>query len=354
MRVTIVRPGELGPAELKLWRGMLHGSEVLRNPFLAPEFTLAVGAARATARVAVLEEGAEIVGFLPHERRGRFLGTAIGAGISDCQALIHVPGLQWDPVELVRACGLPCWEYDHLIADQTAFGPHHLLQVGSPAMDLADGYDAYLAARARETGALKSLGRKLRKLEREVGELRFEYESTDPEVLRVLMGWKSDQYRRTQAPDRFDTPWISQVVTELLSARSAECTGTMSVLYAGGSPMAIHFGLRSEDVLAYWFPAYDPEYSRYSAGLGLLLRMAEAAAAQGVKLVDLGKGQTRYKDEFKTRELPIAEGRVSVSPAATAVRRTRSAIHSGVRHLPLRRPLRHARALAWSVRRRLR
>jgi CelD/BcsL family acetyltransferase involved in cellulose biosynthesis len=355
MEVSVVRPGELGPAELKLWRGMLHGSEALRNPFLAPEFALAVGGARQTARVAVLEEGNEIVGFLPHERRGRFLGTVIGAGISDCQALVHAPGLRWDPVELVRACGLPCWEYDHLVLDQSAFAPFHLLTVGSPVMDLAGGYEGYLAARARETSALKALGRKLRKLEREVGELRFEYESADPALLRLMMDWKSAQYRRTRVHDRFGTPWITRVVTELLTARAPECTGTMSVLYAGDRPVAIHFGLRSEDVLSYWFPAYDPdpELGRYSAGLGLLLRMAEAAAAQGVKLLDLGRGQQRYKDEFASRELPIAEGRVGVSPAAVAVRRTRAAIHSGIYQIRLRRPLRHVRALGRFVRSRL-
>lgn len=353
MKVTVVRPAELGPAELGRWRSLARESEPLRNPFLAPEFSLAVGAARDTARVAVLEDGSGIAGFFPHERRGRFLGTAIGAGISDCQAVVHRPGLHWQAVELVRACRLPVWEFDHLVATQPAFAPYHAQVAGSPVMDLAGGFPAYVAARSRENGAIRSLERKARKLAREVGELRFEYEVADPGLLRTLMHWKSDQYRRTRARDQFASRWVTQVVTDLLATRAPSCTGTLSVLYAGDRPVAAHFGLRSEHVLSYWFPAYDPELGRYSTGLLLLLRMAEQAAAQGVGLVDLGRGQQRYKDELKTRELPVAQGRVGVSRAAVAVRGTRAALHTGASRVLAHRSLGGIRELAKLVRNRL-
>jgi CelD/BcsL family acetyltransferase involved in cellulose biosynthesis len=353
MKVTVVRPGELGTPELELWREMARGSAALRNPFLSPEFTLAVGNARPAARVGVLEESSRIVGFFPHERRGRLLGTAVGAGISDCQALVHLPGLVWDAKELVRACGLPVWEFDHLIASQPAFAPHHTARHGSPVLDLSRGFPAYVQARSRETNAITSLGRKVRKLAREVGELRFDFQSTDPAALRTLMDWKSDQYRRTRARDNFDTPWITQVVTELLGTQAAGCTGTLSVLHAGDRPIAAHFGIRSEDVLSYWFPSYDPAFGRYSTGIILLLRLAEAAADQGVTSVDLGRGQQRYKDELKSRELVVAEGRVGASGPAVAVRRTRAAVRSGASRALSGAALRPARDLAKLVRNRL-
>lgn len=47
------------------------------------------------------------------------------------------------------------------------------------------------------------------------------------------------------------------------------------MLYASDVPIAAHFGLRGGDILAHWFPAYDVEFSRYSAGLIMHLRMAE-------------------------------------------------------------------------------
>ena len=45
-------------------------SESLANPFLSPEFTIAVGRVRPAARVAVLTEGPDTTGFFPFERRG--------------------------------------------------------------------------------------------------------------------------------------------------------------------------------------------------------------------------------------------------------------------------------------------
>jgi CelD/BcsL family acetyltransferase involved in cellulose biosynthesis len=347
MKVTVVRPRELGRSERYLWQQLLRDSDTAGgNPFLSPEFAEAVDRAREGARVAVLQDTTGTVGFFPHERRGRLLGTAIGAGISDCQGLVHAPGLWWDARALVRGCGLPVWEFDHLVAAQEPFAPYHSAVAGSPVMDFGDGFEAYLRARSRDTSALKTAQRKLRKLEREVGELEFEFDCPDPAVLRTLMTWKSEQYRRTGARDTFATGWVTRVVTELLCSREPGCTGTLSVLRAGGRPVAAHFGLRSQRVLSYWFPAYDPDLARYSAGLGLLLRMAEESAGRGIRQIDLGRGQQRYKDEFATGELRIAKGRVGVSRPVTAARRTRAALHSGVSWTLDRRALRPVKHLA--------
>jgi CelD/BcsL family acetyltransferase involved in cellulose biosynthesis len=351
VRVTLVKPADLGDPELARWRQMQHADPTLANPFLSPEFTLAVGRAREAVRVGVVEDGSGIVAFFPHERRGPFVATAVGAGISDCQALVHAPGFEWDAKELVRGCGLPVFEFDHMIAGQDGFARYHSLRIASPAMDLSGGFAAYVDDRLRVTkGIIRDTQRKMRKLERELGPLKYEYEVTDAESLDLLMGWKSAQYRRTRVPDRFATPWIVQVVTDLLATRTDGCTGTLSVLRAGDQPVAAHFGIRSGSVLSYWFPAYDPEFGRYSPGVGLLLRMAESAAEHGADHVDLGRGQTRYKDELKNRELLIAEGRVGVSWPATAVQRTRGALDTGVRRIRRRRPLRHVRRLVAAVR----
>ncbi|MFJ8075193.1 GNAT family N-acetyltransferase [Streptomyces sp. NPDC096176] len=131
------------------------------------------------------------------------------------------------------------------------------------------------------------------------------------------IGWKSAQYRRTGRRDRFAQRWISALVRRLHESRADGCSGVLSVLYAGRRPVAAHFGSRSRTVLSCWFPAYETEFATYSPGLVLHLRMAEAAAREGIGMVDLGRGDAEYKDALKTGELRVHEG-AALRPGARA------------------------------------
>src|SRR6201986_2613753 len=114
MRVSVARPGELSHEDIASWRAMQSGTPSLANPFLPPEFTIAVGEFRPSARVAILSQGSEIVGFFPFERGSHGAGLPIASGLTDCQGVIHAPGVEWDARELVRGCRLPMWRFDHL------------------------------------------------------------------------------------------------------------------------------------------------------------------------------------------------------------------------------------------------
>lgn len=164
------------------------------------------------------------------------------------------------------------------------------------------------------------------------------HDERDPEALRTLMDWKSAQYRRTGRSDRFAHPWITHLVQQLFHTRSEQFAGILSVLYADGRPVAGHFGLRSGRVLACWFPAYDPAFSKYSPGLILHLRMAEAAAADGIAYLDLGRGQKEYKDSLKTRELAVSEGWVTRRHPIAIGHRARRAPVRALRNAVLARP----------------
>jgi CelD/BcsL family acetyltransferase involved in cellulose biosynthesis len=321
VRISVARPGDLGTAELDRWADLQRRDPSLANPFLSAPFALATARARGGCQVAILEDGPGERGFLPYERSRIGVGRAIGSGISDCQGLVHSPGLDWDAAELLHACGLGVWEFDHLLASQAPFKPHHEVAARSPVLDLSQGWKHYLEERRPSTTKLvKSTLYKQRKLGREVGEVRFEYESADRAALRALMAWKSSQYRRTGRYDRFARPWIVRLVDELYETGGPDFAGVLSVLYAGDRPVAAHFGIRSASVLSWWFPAYDVEFSRYSPGLILLLRLAESAAAAGIGQLDLGKGHEDYKESFKSGDLAIAEGWVQRPSPAAALR----------------------------------
>lgn len=287
-------------------------SESLANPFLSPEFTIAAGRVRPAARVAVLTEGPDTTGFFPFERRRLGGGVPIAAGLTDCQGLIHAPGTEWQPRILLRACGLSAWQFDHLVAGQGPFERYQMALAPSPVIDLAHGFDAYLAnLKTSSPRFCKDMRRKSNKLEREVGEIRFVADSRDVRDLRTLMSWKSDQYRRTGRSDRFSQPWIVELLEVLLATRTDHFSTVLSVMHAREIPVAAHLNLRSGRVLAGWFPAYDTRFRRYSPGLNLRFRETEAAAAAGVHQIDMGKGFKDYKETLKSHDIFVAEGIVT-------------------------------------------
>lgn len=343
MRVSVVRPGELGPDDIASWRAMQASTPSLGSPFLSPEFTIAVGEFRPGARVAVLSEGPDVVGYFPFERGRLGAGMPIATGLTDCQGLIHAPGVQCDARELVRACQLTMWRFDHLEASQRAFEPYRTGISRSPVIDLSNGFDAYyekLGAQAPQFR--KNTERKARKLEREIGELRFVADSDDTSALRTLLAWKSAQYRRTGQFDIFAWSWVTGLIETLFSTRGGYFSGLLSVLYAADVPVAAHFGLRGGDILAHWFPAYDVELSRYSAGLIMHLRMAEFTPAAGVRVIDMGTGLQRYKDELKNGDLFVGVGIVTTGSLRGAALATAPRVRATARRRAIATVRRHA------------
>lgn len=317
--VDVTRPSELGEAELRAWRALQRSDRALANPFLAPEFAVAVDHARPGARVAVRRRGTAD-GFFAYEL-GRFgLARRIGSRVADMQAVVVPAGDPWDMRELLAAARLRAVRLENMPADRLPAAAAWVLTYPSPVIDLAGGYEAYVASRREVSRSMMSTAmRKKRKLEREVGPVRFEFDSRDHAALRTVMRWKSAQYAQLDEWDRFAAPDVVALVDELFAGRAPGCAGTFSVLYAGDEIAAAHFGLRSEDVLCSWFPSYNPDLGRYSPGLLLHLMMAEGAAARGMSAFDLGRGEHGYKDLLKTHELVLARGAVfRTTPAGLA------------------------------------
>ncbi|MER7400419.1 GNAT family N-acetyltransferase [Streptomyces sp. NPDC000151] len=344
MDISVYRPGELSGADRAAWTAVqsqahLLGAPVLGNPFLAPEFALAVGRCRRGVRVAVIREDGEPAAFLPFQRSALGVGRAIGLGVSDAQGLVHRPGFQWEARELLHACGLAVLEFDHLVEGQKPFEAQPLQPFPSPVIDVDQGFETYMARLRKQSPKFtRTTLAKERKLGRDVGEVRYVHDERDPAVLRRLIDWKSAQYRRTGRSDRFARPWITHLVEQLFHTRTDSFAGVLSVLYAGERPVAAHFGLRSERVLACWFPAYDPEFAKFSPGLILHLRMAEGAAADSMAYLDLGRGEKEYKDSFKTREIQVSEGWVTRRHPVALGHRARRAPVKALRNTVVTRP----------------
>lgn len=343
VRVSVIRPGELGPAEIAAWRSMQQDTPSLANPFLSPEFVIAAGRFRRGARVAVLTEGQSITGFFPFERRRLSVGVPVCGWVTPCQGLIHEPGAEWDPQELLRGCRLAAWQFDNLLTDQRPFQPYHAVMVPSPVIDLTDGFDAYYAkVCVKSPRFCKELARRARKLGRELGELRIVADSRDTSVLRTLMAWKSGQYRQTSHVDRFEQPWLVGLLETLLATRSAHVSGLLSVLYAGDEPVAAQFGLRTRSLFVGWFTAYDTRLGKYSPGLIHLKQLAEELAAADIRVIDMGGGaKNYYKETLKSSDTFVAQGIVTSLSVLGTAHRVRSSLTWSARRTIRQRPSLH-------------
>jgi CelD/BcsL family acetyltransferase involved in cellulose biosynthesis len=324
MKVALLRANELGDEQLRQWETLQDLNPALSSPYFSWQFTAAVAAVRRDVQIAVMEDENRIVGFFPFQRTSMGMGRPVGGALSDFQAVIAAPKTQWDPQELIRKCRLSLWDFDHLLAAQTPFASYHRKTEASPYMDLSNGYENYFRAR-REDGSeqIKKAGNLRRKLEREIGPLEFAAHSIDEATFQLLLKWKSQQYITSATTDIFTYEWTVALLRRLLEIQTADFAGMLSVLSVNGKIIAAHFGMRSKQTWHYWFPSYDHEFAKFSPGLLLLLKMAEAAPAMGIKRIDLGKGESQYKNRLASGETAIAEGSVVVKNWASMWRKVR-------------------------------
>jgi CelD/BcsL family acetyltransferase involved in cellulose biosynthesis len=328
MRVEVVRALELGPAELGRWSKLQQAADVYRSPFFCPAFTLAVARVR-DVHVGVIEDANAPAGFFPFEVVLPRHGRPVGRPFSDYHGVVLGEDVELEPRELMRACRLATWCFDHLPAALAAFQPYVLGQGRSPRIDLEQGSEA-------ASSEIRAAARKARKLGREIGPLRFVASTEEAELFDLLVAWKRRQYAHTGVRDV-----LADDRSRALLRHALESQGMLSVLYAGDQVAGIHLGLRAGGVWHSWFPAYNPALHRYSPGLVLMLELVKAAPALGIAEIDLGKGEARYKQALANGAVTLCEGRVGAHPLAGRVQASaRRMVRSAGVHRAVRRALR--------------
>jgi CelD/BcsL family acetyltransferase involved in cellulose biosynthesis len=357
MNITLHRPDELTADIIAAWERLQQSHPAYRSPYFHPQFTQCVAAVRDDVEVAVLGDGTETQGVFPFQRGpGRGEGRPVGGRMSDFHGVLLAPGTNVSLDALMTGCRLRSFAFDHLIVANQPFETAGWTTAASPFLDFTNGFDAYRAERNKSgTEEIKQTERKLRKFEREVGPLRFEFHTEDRAVFETLLAWKSQQYRDTGLTDVFFFPWTVRLLEQILQRQGDEFGGILSSLHAGDRLVAMHYGMRCRDVLHSWFPAYDRDFYKYSPGMLLLYKLAEACPARGITRLDLGKGTEQYKVNLASGTDLVAEGSVDRSVVSRTVRRfwngARSLVKSSPRlraaiETPLRlvRPLREKKA----------
>lgn len=337
--IDVLPARDLTSGQLARWDEIQTANCALASPYFCREFTQLTAAVRSDVQVGILYGAGGLVGYFPFQRCGRD-ARPVGGPLSDYQGLIVPADAYVEPKQLLDECGLRCWEFDHLVASQEYFRSYHEVPSVSPQMDLSRGYDAWFGQRNCASNVFSQIERRRRKLEREIGPLRYVSHTTERDVLQTLLRWKSQQYITSGTVDVFAHGWIRELVECILHIQSENFAGILSAVYAGDRLAAVHFGMRSRTIWHYWFPAYDRELSNYSPGLILLLEMARDAEEKHIAAIDLGKTDARYKRQFSNAEVAIAEGRVPRQTVRRRIQQFGTWLAAGVRRTPLIVPAR--------------
>lgn len=315
LRVEVLAPEALGPAEHVAWAAFRSARPELASPYFDLRYTLAAAAETPDTHVAVLHSGGEIAGFLPFQRRGGWI-QPIAAPLTDYHGPVCAPDVQPDLPQVVRALGAQAFLFNGLVAP----GAAGLLARAPAIADLSRGFEPYVQARRKtHPGFFKTLGKRTRALERKYGEIVFEF-GRDAEAMSFILREKRAQYRRSAWPDIFNCGWTERLLRRLLDEPATDFGVRTAVMRVGGYIAAAELCLLGGPVLHLWFPAYAEAFASYSPGMVRTLETLKAAAVSGVQWADFGPGDEAYKTNFTEPRGAVFEGVLAAAPVFGSAR----------------------------------
>jgi CelD/BcsL family acetyltransferase involved in cellulose biosynthesis len=345
------------------WRAL---AELRGNPFASPEWfeVATAGIPEEEPHAIAWWDGEELRGVLPlvtarrgplrllqfpNSLRGDWFGPACrvedeAAMGLDCGRLLEAEAGQWHALLLNRVDTASSWPAALLeSAPKLRLAPRRRVDT-LPFIDLAEGYEAYLAGRSRNFRS--QLGRRRRKLEREHG-LGFRL-SEDPAELGTDMETffrLHDERWQRRGGSTLSNPRSRRLY--LAFAEAAQRLGWLRlwIAEADGEPAAAWYGWRVGGRYCYALAGLAERYEKDALGTVLLGHTIEQAAAEGAAIYDLMWGDESYKDRFATgsREAAtwyLASGATSHLALSAAVRGSRRLSSASPR---LREPLRRLR-----------
>ncbi|MBP2322255.1 CelD/BcsL family acetyltransferase involved in cellulose biosynthesis [Kibdelosporangium banguiense] len=304
----------LTEADLAHWQEIRTGESRWDSPYFSASYVAAVHAGRPVS--VLLGDG-----FVwPLHISGSSARPAGSPG-ADFQGPVLAPGVRFSPRALLRAAGVKSLTFDHLVDEYVDLEPWIEERRPSPFMDVTDGLEGYLGRAAKSGRDKMSEARRLtNKAGRDLGTVEFVAAST--EHLDQVIALKREQYASTGARDHFADPVQRELLHRLLDSG----LGLLSTVHAGPHLLAAHFGIRSGDVLHWWFPAFDRKFGPLSPGWILLREVVMAAPELGITRIDLGRGEDDYKRRAMTGSSTVCIGAITSGARTTLRRVSRKAI----------------------------
>ncbi len=174
-------------------------------------------------------------------------------------------------------------------------------RVPAPFIDWTgfSSWESFVAqASKRDWRAFKITKRKRRLLTRSFGPVNIELDVLDHDLVEQALIHKARQLRQTGGLDRFVGRRTRQLVHRLVQERQL----ALSVLSAGGRPLAFALAHWSPDRVSSWITSYDPDAANCSTGTQLYEAMMHESWSRDHDEFDFLIGGEAYKYHYATHE----------------------------------------------------
>lgn len=331
----VITPESISGPLLERWNQLRGQHKIYTSPYFDAEFTKAVGRVRDDVRIVVAEINGQIVGILPFQENTRGNAVPVGGMLNDWHGIL---GKRSPEIfeEMLKAADLQSFKFHAIDNSERLMKKYIFREFDAHYLDLSEGWDAYRKWVFKHSSTVKRQGQKTRAMEREIGEIRFDFDCEDPDLLERLIKLKRTRYQNSNTFDILGVPWAADLVRELHQVREPDFQGILSVLWAGDEFIGAHFGLLTKDILHYWFPVYDRRFHKYSPGTQLLMGSAEKACELGIPKLDLGYGDDDYKFKFCNASEPVAFGVVNFNPVARVIEYQKYRMRNQLKQIPMK------------------
>ena len=316
------------------WGVFRDSSIAYESPFFSPRYSQVVGQVRPKSKIAILHSGGKIVGFLPFEFAHRKMIEPIGKAFNDAHGVICNASDSFTYCDALNSIGVKSYRFHALAGPCGGSEPYVMGQSPSFLANLEAHPEGYVQFLEASRATITKQRRKTKKMSKDLGPVRLELDCRDERAFERLIQLKREQYHRTFIYDILGVPWAKEMLRTLWTENENSCRGLLSVLYAGDTMIAAHYGMLEGSLLHYWFPVYDPQYHLYSPGTAMFLEIANLAPSLGIKKIDLGYGDQPYKHKFVDTITEMPYGCVTSCPLTYFKERSRRTIAARVKQIP--------------------
>lgn len=150
--------------------------------------------------------------------------------------------------------------------------------------------------RHRRKNLIHDTKRRITKLNKEKGGIRYIFDDKDPDILDLCVKWKSTHYKHIGGTDIFLDTRHKEMLKQLHKKKAL----IISSLKAANTYIAFHIGVHYNHIFYSWIASYNRDYVLYSPGRLLLHMILQESFKRHHKRFDFLLGGEDYKWFYAT------------------------------------------------------